>query len=92
MFVLVILIMIKSLWVGKVFVDWSQNSGLKIIIVLYLLCGWMYLIVVVLCIWVEFDDFVLCQFFYDEVLIWIVCDGDLFEWLDVDVLVVDWLI
>jgi DNA ligase D-like protein (predicted ligase)/DNA ligase D-like protein (predicted polymerase)/DNA ligase D-like protein (predicted 3'-phosphoesterase) len=77
--------MTKSLRAGKVFVDWSQNSGSKTTIAPYSLRGREYPTVAAPRSWDELDDKKLRQLRYDEVLKRVERDGDLLATLDADV-------
>jgi DNA ligase D-like protein (predicted ligase)/DNA ligase D-like protein (predicted polymerase)/DNA ligase D-like protein (predicted 3'-phosphoesterase) len=77
--------MTKSLRAGKVFVDWSQNSGSKTTIAPYSLRGREYPTVAAPRTWDELDDNKLRQLRYDEVLERVERDGDLLAALDADV-------
>jgi bifunctional non-homologous end joining protein LigD len=77
--------MTKSLRAGKVFVDWSQNSGSKTTIAPYSLRGREYPTVAAPRTWDELDDTELRQLRYDEVLERVERDGDLLAPLDADV-------
>jgi DNA ligase D-like protein (predicted ligase)/DNA ligase D-like protein (predicted polymerase)/DNA ligase D-like protein (predicted 3'-phosphoesterase) len=77
--------MTKSLRAGKVFVDWSQNSGSKTTIAPYSLRGREYPTVAAPRSWDELDDKKLRQLRYDEVLKRLERDGDLLAPLDADV-------
>jgi bifunctional non-homologous end joining protein LigD len=77
--------MTKSLRAGKVFVDWSQNSGAKTTIAPYSLRGREYPTVAAPRTWEELDDKKLRQLRYDEVLKRVERDGDLLAPLDADV-------
>jgi DNA ligase D-like protein (predicted ligase)/DNA ligase D-like protein (predicted polymerase)/DNA ligase D-like protein (predicted 3'-phosphoesterase) len=77
--------MTKSLRAGKVFVDWSQNSGSKTTIAPYSLRGREYPTVAAPRTWDELDDTKLRQLRYDEVLERVERDGDLLAPLDADV-------
>src|SRR3984957_19255942 len=77
--------MTKSLRAGKVFVDWSQNSGSKTTIAPYSLRGREDPTVAAPRSWEELDDKKLRQLRYDEVLKRIERDGDLLAPLDADV-------
>lgn len=81
--------MTKSLRAGKVFVDWSQNSGSKTTIAPYSLRGRTHPTVAAPRTWAELDDPALRQLSYDEVLTRIARDGDLLERLDADAPVAD---
>jgi bifunctional non-homologous end joining protein LigD len=77
--------MTKSLRTGKVFVDWSQNSGSKTTVAPYSLRGREYPTVAAPRSWEELDDKKLRQLRYDEVLQRVQRDGDLLAPLDADV-------
>ena len=77
--------MTKSLRAGKVFVDWSQNSGSKTTIAPYSLRGREHPTVAAPRSWEELDDNKLRQLRYDEVLKRVQRDGDLLAPLDADV-------
>jgi len=77
--------MTKSLRAGKIFVDWSQNSGSKTTIAPYSLRGREYPTVAAPRTWDELDDKKLRQLRYDEVLKRVERDGDLLAPLDADV-------
>jgi bifunctional non-homologous end joining protein LigD len=77
--------MTKSVRAGKVFVDWSQNSGSKTTIAPYSLRGREYPTVAAPRSWEELDDKKLRQLRYDEVLKRVQRDGDLLAPLDADV-------
>src|ERR1700710_1726244 len=77
--------MTKSVRAGKVFVDWSQNSGSKTTIAPYSLRGREYPTVAAPRTWDELDDAKLRQLRYDEVLERVERDGDLLAPLDGDV-------
>ncbi|MFZ3268477.1 MAG: ATP-dependent DNA ligase [Mycobacterium sp.] len=77
--------MTKSLRAGKVFLDWSQNSGSKTTIAPYSLRGREYPTVAAPRSWEELDDKKLRQLRYDEVLKRVQRDGDLLAPLDADV-------
>jgi DNA ligase D-like protein (predicted ligase)/DNA ligase D-like protein (predicted polymerase)/DNA ligase D-like protein (predicted 3'-phosphoesterase) len=74
--------MTKSLRAGKVFLDWSQNSGSKTTIAPYSLRGREYPTVAAPRTWEELDDPGLTQLRYDEVLARVARDGDLLAPLD----------
>jgi bifunctional non-homologous end joining protein LigD len=74
--------MTKSLRAGKVFLDWSQNSGSKTTIAPYSLRGREHPTVAAPRSWAELDDPALTQLGYDEVLSRVSRDGDLLEGLD----------
>lgn len=75
--------MTKSLRAGKVFLDWSQNSGSKTTIAPYSLRGREQPTVAAPRTWAELDDPGLRQLRYDEVLNRVTRDGDLLAQLDV---------
>ena len=77
--------MTKSLRAGKIFLDWSQNSGAKTTIAPYSLRGRDHPTVAAPRSWDELDDKKLRQLRYDEVLARLERDGDLLEPLDSDV-------
>ncbi|MDT7736995.1 MAG: bifunctional non-ous end joining protein LigD, partial [Mycobacterium sp.] len=77
--------MTKSLRAGKIFVDWSQNSGSKTTIAPYSLRGREFPTVAAPRTWEELDDKKLRQLRYDEVLKRVERDGDLLAPLDADV-------
>ena len=77
--------MTKSLRAGKVFLDWSQNSGSKTTIAPYSLRGREHPTVAAPRTWEELDDPALRQLRYDEVLARVARDGDLLAALDADV-------
>jgi bifunctional non-homologous end joining protein LigD len=77
--------MTKSLRAGKVFLDWSQNSGSKTTIAPYSLRGREHPTVAAPRRWEELDDPALGQLRYDEVLTRVARDGDLLEALDDDI-------
>ncbi len=77
--------MTKSMRAGKVFVDWSQNSGSKTTIAPYSLRGRECPTVAAPRTWDELDDTELRQLRYDEVLERVERDGDLLAALDADV-------
>ncbi|AKN16243.1 ATP-dependent DNA ligase [Mycobacterium haemophilum DSM 44634] len=79
---LVTSIMTRKLRAGKVFVDWSQNSGSKTTIAPYSLRGREHPTVAAPRSWEELDDPALCQLRYDEVLGRVAHDGDLLARLD----------
>ncbi len=81
--------MTKSLRTGKVFLDWSQNSGSKTTIAPYSLRGREHPTVAAPRTWAELDDPGLRQLRFDEVLTRIARDGDLLAPLDDDVPVND---
>lgn len=81
--------MTKSLRAGKVFVDWSQNSGSKTTIAPYSLRGREYPTVAAPRSWEELDDKKLRQLRYDEVLARVARNGDMLAPLDADVHVPD---
>jgi len=74
--------MTRSLRAGKVFVDWSQNSGSKTTIAPYSLRGREQPTVAAPRTWEELDDPKLRQLRYDEVLARVATDGDLLAPLD----------
>jgi DNA ligase D-like protein (predicted ligase)/DNA ligase D-like protein (predicted polymerase)/DNA ligase D-like protein (predicted 3'-phosphoesterase) len=74
--------MTKSLRAGKVFVDWSQNSGSKTTVAPYSLRGRDQPTVAAPRTWEELDDRKLRQLRYDEVLARVENDGDLLAPLD----------
>jgi len=76
--------MTKSLRAGKVFLDWSQNSGSKTTIAPYSLRGREHPTVAAPRVWEELDDPALRQLNYDEVLARVARDGDLLGDLDAD--------
>lgn len=76
--------MTKSLRAGKVFLDWSQNSGSKTTIAPYSLRGREHPTVAAPRSWAELDDPALRQLNYDEVLARVARDGDLLAPLDAD--------
>ena len=76
--------MTKSLRAGKVFLDWSQNSGSKTTIAPYSLRGREHPTVAAPRSWEELDDPALRQLRYDEVLTRVARDGDLLAPLDAD--------
>jgi bifunctional non-homologous end joining protein LigD len=77
--------MTKSLRAGKIFLDWSQNSGAKTTIAPYSLRGREQPTVAAPRTWEELDDPALRQLRYDEVLARVARDGDLLAALDEDV-------
>ncbi|WP_428340776.1 ATP-dependent DNA ligase [Mycobacterium sp.] len=77
--------MTKSVRAGKVFMDWSQNSGSKTTIAPYSLRGREHPTVAAPRTWDELDDTELRQLRYDEVLERVERDGDLLAALDADV-------
>ncbi|MEE6137160.1 ATP-dependent DNA ligase [Mycobacterium sp. 050128] len=81
--------MTKSLRAGKVFLDWSQNSGSKTTIAPYSLRGRQHPTAAAPRSWEELDDPGLTQLRYDEVLTRVARDGDLLEPLDADAPVAD---
>src|SRR5271156_1061037 len=81
--------MTKSLRAGKVFVDWSQNSGSKTTVAPYSLRGREHPTVAAPRGWDELDDKKLRQLRYDEVLKRVQRDGDLLAPLDADVRTAD---
>ncbi len=76
--------MTKSVRAGKVFLDWSQNSGSKTTIAPYSLRGREHPTVAAPRSWEELDDPALGQLRYDEVLARVARDGDLIAELDAD--------
>lgn len=76
--------MTKSVRAGKVFVDWSQNSGAKTTIAPYSLRGREQPTVAAPRTWDELDDTKLRQLRFDEVLERVQRDGDLLAGLDDD--------
>ena len=74
--------MTKSLRAGKVFLDWSQNSGSKPTIAPYSLRGREHPTVAAPRRWEELDDPALGQLRYEDVLTRVARDGDLLEALD----------
>jgi len=76
--------MTKSLRAGKVFLDWSQNSGSKTTVAPYSLRGREHPTVAAPRSWEELDDPGLSQLRYDEVLARVARDGDLLAPLDAD--------
>lgn len=81
--------MTKSLRAGKIFLDWSQNSGSKTTIAPYSLRGREHPTVAAPRTWDELDDPSLRQLRYDEVLARVARDGDLLAELDKDAPVPD---
>lgn len=81
--------MTKSVRAGKVFLDWSQNSGSKTTIAPYSLRGREHPTVAAPRSWEELDDPALTQLRYDEVLARVARDGDLLAPLDADAPVAD---
>jgi bifunctional non-homologous end joining protein LigD len=77
--------MTKRLRAGKVFLDWSQNSGSKTTIAPYSLRGRENPTVAAPRRWEELDDSALGQLRYDEVLARVARDGDLLAALDDDI-------
>ena len=77
--------MTKSVRAGKVFVDWSQNSGSKTTIAPYSLRGREHPTVAAPRTWEELEDPAVRQLRYDEVLARVARDGDLLAALDADV-------
>src|SRR6201993_4153739 len=77
--------MTKSRRAGKVFLDWSQNSGSKTTVAPYSLRGREHPTVAAPRSWEELDDKKLRQLRYDEVLKRVERDGDLLASLDADV-------
>lgn len=82
---LVTSVMAKNVRAGKVFLDWSQNSGSKTTIAPYSLRGREQPTVAAPRSWDELDDPELRQLRYDEVLERVARDGDLLAELDADV-------
>jgi DNA ligase D-like protein (predicted ligase)/DNA ligase D-like protein (predicted polymerase)/DNA ligase D-like protein (predicted 3'-phosphoesterase) len=76
--------MTKSVRVGKVFLDWSQNNASKTTIAPYSLRGREQPTVAAPRTWEELDDRKLRQLRYDEVLERVGRDGDLLAPLDAD--------
>src|SRR6516162_2635372 len=74
--------MTKNLRAGKVFLDWSQNSGSKTTIAPYSLRGREHPTVAAPRSWDELGDPALRQLRYDEVLERVAHDGDLLAPLD----------
>jgi len=74
--------MTKSLRAGKVFLDWSQNSGAKTTIAPYSLRGREQPTVAAPRTWAEIGDAGLRQLRYDEVLARVARDGDLIALVD----------
>jgi bifunctional non-homologous end joining protein LigD len=74
--------MTKSLRTGKIFLDWSQNSGSKTTIAPYSLRGRANPTVAAPRAWDELADPDLRQLRYDEVLERVAADGDLLAALD----------
>ncbi|HEX4558834.1 MAG TPA: ATP-dependent DNA ligase, partial [Mycobacterium sp.] len=74
--------MTKSLRAGKVFLDWSQNSGSKTTIAPYSLRGREYPTVAAPRSWEELDDPKLRHLRFDKVLERVEKDGDLLAELD----------
>lgn len=74
--------MTKTLRQGKIFLDWSQNSGSKTTIAPYSLRGRDEPTVAAPRTWEELDDRKLRQLRYDEVLVRVDNDGDLLAPLD----------
>ena len=74
--------MTKSLRAGKVFLDWSQNSGSKTTIAPYSLRGREQPTVAAPRTWEELGDPGLRQLRYDEVLARVAADGDLIAAVD----------
>lgn len=81
--------MTKSVRAGKVFVDWSQNSGSKTTIAPYSLRGRERPTVAAPRTWQEIEDPDLQHLTYDEVLERVARDGDLLAALDADAPVAD---
>jgi bifunctional non-homologous end joining protein LigD len=81
--------MTKSVRAGKVFLDWSQNSGSKTTIAPYSLRGRDQPTVAAPRTWAELDDPGLRHLRYDEVLERVARDGDLLAALDQSVAVED---
>ena len=81
--------MTKSLRAGKVFLDWSQNSGSKTTIAPYSLRGREHPTVAAPRSWDELDDPGLTQLRYDDVLARVARDGDLLARLDAGAAVPD---
>ncbi|MGB3486379.1 MAG: ATP-dependent DNA ligase [Mycobacterium sp.] len=81
--------MTKSLRAGKVFVDWSQNSGSKTTIAPYSLRGREHPTVAAPRTWEELEDPDLAQLSFAEVLDRVGRDGDLLADLDTDAPVAD---
>ncbi|OHT82482.1 ATP-dependent DNA ligase [Mycobacteroides saopaulense] len=80
--------MTRQLREGKVFVDWSQNSGSKTTVAPYSLRGRRVPTVAAPRTWEELDDPELRQLRFDEVLARVERDGDLLSGLD-DVTIVE---
>ncbi|MCV7193086.1 ATP-dependent DNA ligase [Mycolicibacterium brumae] len=78
-------VMAKSQRAGKVFLDWSQNSGSKTTVAPYSLRGRPTPTVAAPRTWDELDDPGLRQLRFDEVLERVARDGDLLEGLDSDI-------
>lgn len=76
--------MAKSVRAGKVFLDWSQNSGSKTTIAPYSMRGREHPTVAAPRTWDELEDPGLRQLRYDEVLARVARDGDLLAGLDED--------
>ncbi|OAT66970.1 ATP-dependent DNA ligase [Mycobacteroides immunogenum] len=74
--------MTRQLRAGKIFVDWSQNSGSKTTVAPYSLRGREAPTVAAPRTWEELDDPALRQLRYDEVLTRAERDGDLLAGLD----------
>jgi DNA ligase D-like protein (predicted ligase)/DNA ligase D-like protein (predicted polymerase)/DNA ligase D-like protein (predicted 3'-phosphoesterase) len=74
--------MTKSVRAGKVFLDWSQNSGSKTTIAPYSLRGREHPTVAAPRTWEELDDPKLRHLRFDEVLKRVEKDGDLLAYLD----------
>ncbi len=81
---LVTSIMTKTLRVGKVFLDWSQNNASKTTIAPYSLRGREHPTVAAPRTWAELEDPELRHLCYDEVLARVARDGDLLEAVDAD--------
>lgn len=81
--------MAKSVRAGKVFLDWSQNSGSKTTIAPYSMRGREHPTVAAPRTWDELEDPGLRQLRYDEVLARVARDGDLLAGLDEDAPVPD---
>jgi bifunctional non-homologous end joining protein LigD len=81
--------MTKSVRAGKVFLDWSQNSGSKTTIAPYSLRGREHPTVAAPRTWSELEDAEIGQLRYDEVLARVERDGDLLAPLDADLAVPD---
>jgi bifunctional non-homologous end joining protein LigD len=76
--------MAKNVRAGKVFLDWSQNSGSKTTIAPYSMRGREHPTVAAPRTWDELEDPGLRQLRYDEVLARVARDGDLLVGLDED--------